>query len=139
MQVSAADRITFADNRFINLSSVGLGIGNDANAHATGVGLGAQHISVTNNTFTASAGGGIVVGGVRPDAHHPSDERMTNSDILIGNNRIFSTALEYLDQDGIFASHATRLTIEHNDVSEHAVQRHRDRLRMGCQRPGRQP
>ncbi|WP_151482419.1 right-handed parallel beta-helix repeat-containing protein [Streptomyces albicerus] len=118
VQVSAADGITFADNRFVNLGSVGLGIGNDANAHATGVGLGAQNISVTGNTFTASAGGGIVAGGVRPDAHHPSDERMTNSDILIGNNRIFSTALEYLDQDGIFASYATRLTIEHNDVSD---------------------
>lgn len=43
---------------------------------------------------------------------------MTNRDILIGDNRIFSTALEYLDQDGIFASYATRLTIEHNDVSD---------------------
>lgn len=59
-----------------------------------------------------------MVGGVRPDAHHPSDERMTNSDILIGDNRVFSTALEYLDQDGIFASYATRLTIEHNDVAD---------------------
>ncbi|MGW0762271.1 right-handed parallel beta-helix repeat-containing protein [Streptomyces sp. NPDC002814] len=118
VQVSAAHGISFAGNRFVNLGSVGLGIGNDANAHATGVGLGARNISVTGNTFTASAGGGIVVGGVRPDAHHPSDERMTNSDILIGDNRVFSTALEYLDQDGIFASYATRLTIEHNDVTD---------------------
>uniref|UniRef100_UPI0015F0CDA4 right-handed parallel beta-helix repeat-containing protein n=1 Tax=Streptomyces phytophilus TaxID=722715 RepID=UPI0015F0CDA4 len=118
VQVSAAENIAFENNTFVNLGSVGLGIGNDANAHATGVGLGAQDVSVTRNTFTASAGGGIVVGGVRPDAHHPSDPRMTNSDILIGDNRIFSTALEYLDQDGIFASYVTRLTIEHNEVAD---------------------
>ena len=118
VQVSAADGIAFEDNTFVNLGSVGLGIGNDANAHATGVGLGAQHISVTGNTFTASAGGGIVVGGVRPDAHHPSDPRMTNSDITIGDNRIYTTALEYLDQDGIFASYVTRLTIAHNEVAD---------------------
>ncbi|MGP3971746.1 right-handed parallel beta-helix repeat-containing protein [Streptomyces sp. 6N223] len=118
VQVSAANAITFQGNSFVNLGSVGLGIGNDANAHASGVGLGAQNITVSGNTFTASAGGGIVVGGVRPDSHHPSDERMINSDILISNNRIFSTALEYFDQDGIFASYATRLTIEHNEVSD---------------------
>ncbi|MDT0316979.1 right-handed parallel beta-helix repeat-containing protein [Streptomyces millisiae] len=118
VQVSAANRITFEGNTFVNLGSVGLGVGNDANAHATGVGLGARNVSVTGNTFTASAGGGIVVGGVRPDAHHPSDGRMTNSDILISDNRVFSTALEYLDQDGIFASYVTRLTIAHNEVSD---------------------
>ncbi len=118
VQVSAADGITFENNDFVNLGSVGLGIGNDANAHATGVGLGAHDVSVIGNTFTASAGGGIVVGGVRPDAHHPSDERMTNSDILISNNSIYATALEYLDQDAIFASYVTRLTIEHNEVSD---------------------
>ncbi|MGP4113719.1 right-handed parallel beta-helix repeat-containing protein [Streptomyces sp. 4N509B] len=118
VQVSAAHDIAFDGNTFVNLGSVGLGVGNDANAHATGVGLGARNVSVTGNTFTASAGGGIVVGGVRPDAHHPSDERMTNSDILIRDNRVFSTALEYLDQDGIFASYVTRLSIEHNEVSD---------------------
>jgi hypothetical protein len=118
VQVSAADGITFRNNSFVNLGSVGLGIGNDANAHATGVGLGAQNVSVIGNTFTASAGGGIVVGGVRPDSHHPSDERMTVSDILIRNNSIFSTAVEYLDQDAIFASYVTRLDIEHNYISD---------------------
>ncbi|MEO3755403.1 right-handed parallel beta-helix repeat-containing protein [Streptomyces sp. B6B3] len=116
VQVSAATGISFANNSFVNLGSVGLGIGNDANAHASGVGLGAQNVSVVGNTFTASAGGGIVVGGVRPDAHHPSDPRMTNSDILISDNEIYSTALEYLDQDGIFASYVSGLSIEHNSV-----------------------
>ncbi|WP_049568781.1 right-handed parallel beta-helix repeat-containing protein, partial [Streptomyces sp. SBT349] len=118
VQVSAAENISFASSRFVNLGSVGLGIGNDANAHATGVGLGARNVSVVGSTFTASAGGGIIVGGIRPDAHHPSDPRMVNSDILISNNSIHSTALEYLDQDAILASYVTGLTIEHNYVSD---------------------
>jgi hypothetical protein len=118
VQVSASDGITFENNTFVNLGSIGLGIGNDANAHATGVGLGAHNVSVVRNTFTASAGGGIVVGGIRPDAHHPSDPRMVNSDILISNNSVYATALEYLDNDAILATYVTRLTIEHNYVSD---------------------
>ncbi|THV29569.1 ricin-type beta-trefoil lectin domain protein [Glycomyces paridis] len=118
VQVSAADGITFADNTFVNLGSVGLGIGNDANAHSTGVGLGAKNILVSGNTFTAGAGGGIVVGGVRPDAHHPSDSRMLNSDIEISDNSVYATALEYLDHAAILGTYATRLTIDHNYVSD---------------------
>ncbi|RKR86527.1 alpha-galactosidase-like protein [Micromonospora pisi] len=118
VQVSAAEGIDVVDSTFVNLGAVGLGIGNDANAHATGIGLGAHDVSVVGNTFTASAGGGIMVGGVRPDAHHPSDQRMVNRDILISNNRVYATAREYLDQDAIFASYVTRLTIEHNYISD---------------------
>lgn len=118
VQVSAAERISFVHSTFVNLGSVGLGIGNDANAHATGVGLGAHDVSVVGNTFTASAGGGIVVGGIRPDAHHPSDPRMVNNDIRLSDNRIHATALEYLDQDAIFASYVTRLAIEHNHIAD---------------------
>ncbi|MBF9132496.1 hypothetical protein I0C86_26610, partial [Plantactinospora sp. S1510] len=118
VQVSAAEGIDIVDSTFVNLGSVGLGIGNDAGAHATGVGLGAHDVSVVGSTFTASAGGGIVVGGVRPDAHHPSDPRMANRDIRISDNRVYATAREYLDQAAIFASYVTRLAIEHNYVSD---------------------
>ncbi|MFD2352973.1 hypothetical protein ACFSTC_32330 [Nonomuraea ferruginea] len=41
MQVSAANTVTFTDSRFVNLGQTAIGIGNDANAHASGVGLGA--------------------------------------------------------------------------------------------------
>ncbi|WP_199034836.1 hypothetical protein [Glycomyces salinus] len=117
VQVSAAEGISFSGNTFVNLGSIGLGIGNDANAHSSGVGLGAHDVSVVGNTFTAGAGGGIAVGGVQPDAHHPSDERMVNRDILIGENSIYSTALDYLDNVAILATYATRLTIEHNHIA----------------------
>ncbi|MDA1361045.1 RICIN domain-containing protein [Glycomyces luteolus] len=118
VQVSAADRIAFEGNTFVNLGSIALGIGNDANAHASGVGLGAHDITVLGNTFTESSGGGISIGGVRPDSHHPSDPRMVNRDIRIGNNSIYSTALDYLDNDAILATYATRLTIDHNYIAD---------------------
>ncbi|GAB4000581.1 hypothetical protein GCM10029992_32940 [Glycomyces albus] len=118
VQVSAAEGVSFSGNTFANLGSIGLGIGNDANAHSCGIGLGAHDVSVVGNTFTASAGGGIAVGGVRPDAHHPSDDRMINRDILISDNSIFSTALDYLDNVAILATYATRLTVEHNYIAD---------------------
>ncbi|RRR98071.1 RICIN domain-containing protein [Glycomyces terrestris] len=118
VQVSAAERIVFQDNTFRNLGSIALGIGNDANAHGTGTGLGAHDIDVLGNTFTESAGGAIAVGGVRPDAHHPSDTRMINRDITIADNSIYSTALDYLDNDAILATYATRLTIDHNYIAD---------------------
>lgn len=118
VQVSAATNISIVDSVFTNLGSVSLGIGNDANAHGSGVGLGAQHVTVEGNTFKANAGGGIVVGGVQPDAHHPSDPRMVTSDVVISNNRIHETAIDYPDQDAILASYVTRLTIAHNYVSD---------------------
>ncbi len=118
VQVSAAEDISFTDSTFVNLGSIALGIGNDANAHASGVGLGAHRVTVSGSTFTANAGGGIMVGGVRPDAHHPADPRMVNSDIVLRDNRVHATALEYLDNAGIFASYITRLTVEHNYVAD---------------------
>lgn len=56
VQVSAADHITFTGNRFTQLGQNSLGIGNDANAHTTGVGLGARSITATGNVFTQDAG-----------------------------------------------------------------------------------
>ncbi|MGW0823486.1 DUF1349 domain-containing protein [Streptomyces sp. NPDC002845] len=116
VQVSAADHITFTGNRFTQLGQNGLGIGNDANAHATGVGLGADTITATGNVFTQNAGGGIAVGGVQADAHHPGDTRMTNRDITLSNNLIHDVALDYRDMSAILATYVNGATIAHNEV-----------------------
>jgi hypothetical protein len=116
VQVSAARRITFDGNSFINLGQVGLGIGNDANAHASGVGLGTNTIMVTNSVFTESSGGGIVVGGVQADAHHPSDPRMVNEDITISNNMIWDVAKDYRSMAGILNTYTTNADIRHNET-----------------------
>ncbi|WP_105967784.1 DUF1349 domain-containing protein [Streptomyces geranii] len=116
VQVSAADHITFTGNRFTQLGQSGLGIGNDANAHATGVGLGADTVTATGNVFTQDAGGGIVVGGIRADAHHPSDSRMTNQNITLSNNAIHDVALDYRDMSAILVTYVKGASVSHNEV-----------------------
>jgi hypothetical protein len=117
VQVSAADDITFERNTFRNLGSSGLGIGNDDNATLTGIGLGASDIDVTGNVFTHVGGHALFVGGLRADAHHPSDPRMTNQDIRIADNTISHVAVEYQDNSGILSTYVTRAQIVHNEVA----------------------
>ena len=91
VQVAAAKDITFSDDTFRELGQAGLGVGNDADANASGTGLGASDITINGNAFSDDAGGGIVVGGVQTDAHHPAHPAMTNHDITISNNLVTST------------------------------------------------
>jgi hypothetical protein len=116
VQVSAAAHITFSGDQFTNLGQTALGIGNDANAHATGVGLGASYITVTGSTFTGDAAGAIVAGGVQADAHHPSDQRMTDHDITIGNNLVHDVGLDYRGIVSFLTTYVTNATISHNEV-----------------------
>ncbi|WP_033262085.1 RICIN domain-containing protein [Amycolatopsis vancoresmycina] len=117
VQVSAAAGISFTDNTFTHLGQVALGIGNDANAHASGIGLGASSITVDHNSFTEVSGGGVIVGGVRTDAHHPSNAAMTNKDVTISNNTVTRVALDYREMAGILSTYATHTVITHNEVS----------------------
>ncbi|MEW1718139.1 right-handed parallel beta-helix repeat-containing protein [Streptomyces sp. NPDC093109] len=116
VQVSAASHISFTGNRFSRLGQVALGIGNDANAHTTGVGLGADTIRVTGNVFTQGAGGGVVVGGVQADAHHPGDPRMTDRSITISDNVMHQLALDYRDMTAVLVTYATDATVSHNEI-----------------------
>jgi hypothetical protein len=118
VQVSAADTISFEGNTFAHLGQVGLGVGNDANAHASGIGLGASGITVRRNTFTDDAGSGIVVGGVQPDAHHPGNPAMTTKNVTITDNLVTNVARDYKDMAGILSTYVTHAVIEHNEVSD---------------------
>lgn len=117
VQVSAANDISFVDDTFAHLGQVALGIGNDADATASGVGLGASSVTVFHNTFTDDSGGAIVVGGVRPDAHHPSNPAMINKDVTIKDNLVTDVAKDYKDMAGILSTYVTHAVIEHNEVS----------------------
>jgi Ricin-type beta-trefoil lectin domain-like len=116
VQVSAATNITFSGDTFTNLGEVGLGIGEDADANASGVGLGASNITITGNTFTAEAGSGITVGGVQADAHHPSNPAMTNQNITISNNRVSGSGTDYRETPAILSTYVSGATISHNQV-----------------------
>lgn len=120
VQVAAATRIVFDDDRFSQLGQIALGIGNDANASDGGlaIGLGTSAIEITRSTFTDLAGGAIMVGGVQPDAHHPSRPEMGLRDILIRDNRISDISRDYKEQTGILVTYASGAVIMNNDVSD---------------------
>jgi hypothetical protein len=116
VQVSAADHITFTGDEFVNLGQTALGIGNDANAHGTGVGLGTSAVSVTRSVFQRSSAGAVVAGGVQPDAHHPSDPRMTNRDLTITDNVAHDLGLDYRGITSFLPTYVTNATISHNEI-----------------------
>lgn len=117
VEVAAAQGITFEDDIFAHLGQYALGIGNDADANLTGVGLGAGYIRVLRSVFTDDAGGAIQAGGVRRDAHHPSDPRMVNRLLVISNNRIQNVSEDYQDNSAILETYFDRVLILHNDIS----------------------
>ncbi|XVV00498.1 ricin-type beta-trefoil lectin domain protein [Actinosynnema sp. CA-248983] len=116
VQVSAANNVTFTDSRFLNLGQTAIGIGNDANAHGSGVGLGAANITVTRSEIAHSSAGGVIVGGVRADAHHPSDQRMVNKDITISQNRIHDLGIEYRGNVSVLNTYVSTATVSYNEV-----------------------
>jgi hypothetical protein len=118
IQVAAAARITFEDDVFAHLGQYALGIGNDANATLTGAGLGTSDITVKRCVFTDLAGGAILAGGVRKDAHHPRDPRQINRQLIVWNNRIRSVSKEYRDESAILSTYVAGAVILHNDVSD---------------------
>jgi Ricin-type beta-trefoil lectin domain-like len=116
VQVSAATGITFTGDTFTDLGQVGLGIGNDNDATASGTGLGASDITVVGNTFSGDAGGGIVVGGVQANAHHPGNAAMTDQNITISNNHVTNIGTDYKEVAAILSTYVTSATIVHNQV-----------------------
>jgi hypothetical protein len=116
VQVSAANNIAFSEDQFVNLGQTAMGIGNDANAHTSGVGLGASSITVTKSVFTRVAANGIVAGGVQADAHHPSDPRMVNKDITISNNLLHDVGLDYRASTSFMPTYVTNATVSHNEI-----------------------
>ncbi|GAA3641591.1 hypothetical protein GCM10022200_26710 [Microbacterium awajiense] len=133
VQISAATDVTITESAFYGLGGSGLGIGNDATAHLSGVGLGTQRITVHGSTFTEIGSNAITIGGIEQQAHHPgtladgtrdpavSDAtvaRMTVSDITITENRIWDAADTYTSGVGILMTYTADSVIAHNDVTD---------------------
>jgi hypothetical protein len=118
VQVAAARNVTFDHDNFSQIGQIGLGIGNDDDANLSGVGLGTDGVRVTRSRFSVISGAAIMAGGVRKDAHHPSDPRMTNKNLMIDNNFISSVSLDYKDNAGILSTYFDGAQILHNDISD---------------------
>lgn len=118
VQVSAAELVTFDQNVFAHLGQYALGIGNDANATLTGVGLATSDVVVTGNVFYDVGGGAVLAGGVRRDAHHPSDVRMINRQLIVRNNFIRAVSKEYRDNSAILSTYVEGAVILHNEITD---------------------
>lgn len=118
VQVSAARDIVFENNKFTQLGQIALGIGNDANANLSGLGLAAQRIRVARNHFAVLSGGAVMAGGVRAEAHHPKDPRLVNRDIRIEDNVVATVSQDYKDNAAILTTYITGARIAHNDISD---------------------
>jgi hypothetical protein len=118
VQVSAARDILFEGNAFTQIGQIALGIGNDANANLSGVGLAAQRIRIARNHFAVLSGSAIMAGGIRADAHHPSDPRLVNRDFVIEDNEVASVAQDYKDNAAILTTYVSGARILHNDISD---------------------
>jgi hypothetical protein len=118
VQVAAATRIVFDNDQFSELGQIALGVGNNPDANGSSIGLGTTTVDVTRSSFTDLAGGAIMVGGITPDAHHPSRSDMGVRDVLIRDNRISNISQDYREQAAILVTYATGAIIINNDISD---------------------
>jgi hypothetical protein len=118
VQLSRATRVRFEGNVFAHLGQIALGIGNDVGANASGIALGASDIHVRGNLFTDLGGGAISAGGVRREAHHPSDAALVNRNIRIASNRIVSVSKVFMDNCAVLTTYVDTAEIVHNDISD---------------------
>jgi hypothetical protein len=118
VQISAAQHVTISENIFAHLGQYALGVGMDANANASGVGLATVDVTIRDNLFADLSGGAIVAGGVRPDAHHPSDPALTNRQLMIRGNLIQGVGRDYSDNAAVLATYWDGSVIIHNDISD---------------------
>ncbi|KUL82893.1 hypothetical protein ZTR_09020 [Talaromyces verruculosus] len=117
IQVSAAKRISFTGGSYTELGAGGIGIGNDDNAHLTGVGLGANDVTVADGYFTQVMANSITAGGIKADSHHPSDPRMINANIHLTGNIFYNISSLFSSTVSILATYVQYSEISHNDVS----------------------
>lgn len=118
VQVAAARDVTFEGNTFTQLGQIALGIGNEPQANLSGVGLATSGIRVSRNRFDTLSGSAVMAGGVRTDAHHPSDPNLINRDLEIADNTIVTVSQDYKDNAAILTTYIDGAKILHNDISD---------------------
>ncbi len=118
VQVAAARDITFTRNTFSQIGQIALGIGNDANANLSGVGLATQRITVRRNRFAVLSGGAIMAGGVRLEAHHPDSPALVNRELTIADNTVATVSQHYKDNAAILSTYVEGARIVHNDITD---------------------
>ncbi|KAH8764510.1 pectin lyase fold/virulence factor [Hyaloscypha sp. PMI_1271] len=117
IQISAAYNIAFTGGKYTQLGAGGFGIGNDPFSHVTGIGYGAENISVLDGYFTQVMGNSLTLGGIQANGHHPTDPRMINSRITVSGNIFYNTSALFSSTVPIFSTYIQYSTISNNDLS----------------------
>jgi hypothetical protein len=102
-----AHDITFRDNLFQHLGSVGLDFD-----------TGSQHNTVQSNVFTDISSAAIQLGGVSAIDSHPQLESQFTQDNVIEENIIESVGQEFVDAAGIYVGFTRRTLISRNTISD---------------------
>src|SRR5690606_7153639 len=118
VQVAAARNIGFENNHFTQLGQIALGLGNEANANLSGVGLAVQDVRVSRNHFGVLSGSAIMAGGVRLNAHHPTDPNLILRNIEIADNVIAGVSQDYKDNAAFLTTYVDGARILHNDITD---------------------
>ncbi|QJD86426.1 right-handed parallel beta-helix repeat-containing protein [Cohnella herbarum] len=106
VELAYAHSIQFIGNTFKHLGAAALDIG-----------LGSQGNNILGNRFMDISAGGITVGDVSPDGHHPSDVRMQLKNTTIRNNFITNVGIEFYDAVGICLFYTINTVVDHNEIS----------------------
>lgn len=117
IQISASYNIAFTGGTYTQLGAGGFGIGNDPNAHVSGLGLGAKNISVSKGYFTQVMGNSIYAGGINIPAHHPNSSSMINSGIHATENIFYNTSTLFSSTVAIMYTYVQYSSIVNNDIS----------------------
>lgn len=117
LQISAAHNISFTGGSYSQLGSGGFGIGNDANAHLTGIGLGAKDVSVRDGYFTQVMGNSVTAGGIQIPAHHPNQTAQITSGIHVSDNVFYNTSSLFSSTVPILFTYVQYSSITQNDIS----------------------
>lgn len=116
VQVSAAQRITFRGGAVTCTGAAGMGVGNDENAHLSGVGLGASAVTISGVNFTQTGGNALQVGGVQNNAHHPVLPAMINSYITAEHNYFDRNAFLFNSGANILFTYTQFSKIQSNTI-----------------------
>jgi hypothetical protein len=108
VQLTYAAHIAFNGDTFTDLGDT-----------AVAFGLGVQSSAVTNSSVTDSAAGGLRVGDVTPEAHHPSDPAtMTTEANTLSDNVIKNVGLDYQGAVGIMLGYTADSVVDHNTIAD---------------------
>ncbi len=107
IDLDAAKNIRFEGNLFENLGSNAINLDN-----------GSQGNAVIGNTFEDISSGGVYIGDVQDEDHHPTDERSIVKDNVVENNYITRVGADYFDGVGVLATFTEGTVISHNEIHD---------------------